>query len=834
MVKKALCVGLNYPSTRHQLFGCVNDCLDWDKLLKDHFHFDETRVLIDQMPDGSPITAATQLPTRANILNQLGSWLVRGAEPQDVLVFVFAGHGCQVRTGYGQVDEALVPLDHAQVDAQGNPCLVMDDEIHALFSRLPAGCALTCIIDSCHGAHLLDVPTSVDTSQSPFRMLQQIERPREVPTRTTEGWERAIIPHAQGRPRFMPTVDAGPRQKRTPVGAGAHVGQMTLDPGVTAFSFSAARTAETANDASIKDHQCGVMTFCLKKALEELEFRCTFEQWLERAHAKLEDIRAKYMPMMDQTIQLSFCPHSAPSQVVVFDHEYAGVAPHTLSQQAEQAMRGSSQDGLFTQGGPMPQPVREASTEFVPSPLYQANGSPHSAGSGAYQQAAFAGQAHGSHVGILYVEIFRCYNLKNTDTGILGDVSDPYVKLRVGPVEHTTPVINNNLNPEWKEDNRFTFKSKDAQNDQLELEVVNSNMMRDDILGRLALPLRSLAPTQWDTRRMPLQDGPGEIQFRVRFDPEQGSAPAPQHQQQPMMQGMGAAPSQNRPSSPPRGLGAPADMGLGLGGLGAGGNFFGEANLMAPAADMSPASVGNNIFGEPNLFTSMPDLMSILMKDTGVAPNAQSPQQPPGAQAAAPALSGLGAPQDLLVVPIGGKQAPFSTPMLSSRDPGAGMASDGFAAQIASPGMQAPYAGPSLAAPRGISGTGAGGMFDAYAPQAAPALQAVPSAMPLQAMPSAMPLQAGSALSGSPITLRTGQAMPSGAAQPAAITSRPVAYTGTPSYTPLPVSAPMQAAPQAIPAHSVTQGVYNISAASTPSYQPAMSTPTAPPVYYYR
>lgn len=40
---------------------------------------EETRVLLDQYPDGSVAEAAQQLPSRGNILAQLGGWLVAGA-----------------------------------------------------------------------------------------------------------------------------------------------------------------------------------------------------------------------------------------------------------------------------------------------------------------------------------------------------------------------------------------------------------------------------------------------------------------------------------------------------------------------------------------------------------------------------------------------------------------------------------------------------------------------------------------------------------------------------------------------------------------------------------
>merc|ERR1719188_728053 len=143
---------------------------------------------------------------------------------------------------------------------------------------------------------------------------------------------------------------------------------MTLDPGVTAFCFTAARTAETALDANIKAHQRGVMSFCLLEALDSMRKGCTYEQLLDKASTKLDDIREKYMPSMDQYIQLSFCPNSAPSEVVAFNERYATVAQHRLSQRAQQAERTRSTDGLRAPGNGCPTPVREVSTEFVPSP----------------------------------------------------------------------------------------------------------------------------------------------------------------------------------------------------------------------------------------------------------------------------------------------------------------------------------------------------------------------------------------------------------------------------------------------------------------------------------
>lgn len=112
---------------------------------------------------------------------------------------------------------------------------------------------------------MLDVPTSWDSSETPFRVHQSVERAEEV-NRTRDAWMQGYVDHAKSRPRFVPTMALPGRQKRTPEGLGAHLGRMTLDPAVTAFCFAASRPFETARDASIKALHCGVMSFCILQA----------------------------------------------------------------------------------------------------------------------------------------------------------------------------------------------------------------------------------------------------------------------------------------------------------------------------------------------------------------------------------------------------------------------------------------------------------------------------------------------------------------------------------------------------------------------------------------
>mmetsp|Transcript_32212 Transcript_32212/g.57752 ORF Transcript_32212/g.57752 Transcript_32212/m.57752 type:complete len:911 (-) Transcript_32212:95-2827(-) len=872
MVKKALCVGINYPNQQYQLFGCVNDCLDWERVLKETFEFEETRVLIDQNPDGSMITAETQVPNKANILAQLGGWLCAGVQPGDVLVFVFAGHGCQVRTGYGQVDEALVPEDYLSRDASGNQNLVMDDEVQALFARLPAGCMLTVILDCCSSSHMLDVPTSLDSSVQPPRTLQSIERPREAPNRTPAGWQEAAIPHAQARPRFIPTMDLqAQRQKRTPEGAGSHVGRMTLDPGVTAFCIAASRTAEVANDANIKAHQGGVMSFCLFQALSELRHRCTYEQLLQKASSKLEDIRTKYMPTMDQTIQLSFCPNSPPSEVVVMDPRYATVAQHRLSQMSELEQRGTSYEGMLQQGGAQPPAMREVSTEFVPSPIYgQAQGSSSSVtpqANGHSPSRNFAANGGGvspvGPAGILYVIIHGAYDLH---AGHM-DTPDPYVTMRVGEKEHSTPVVNNNPNPVWSDKNKFTFRVRETDG-VLSLQVVNSNMMKDDVMGRVSINFRSYPSVQWHREKSRLEGGQGELEFDFRLEPEQGSPtsnpPADRSHQPPQTQ-LPQAAVQRPPSPSTRGAsGGHLQQELAYDSRGAAGASHGlqEARRDVQQYDAPSATGGENIFGAPNLFMQMPDLMSKLMGAAQAATPSVDLQQLGGGGMQASAAQ-YGQPEASRGVatpgPAARQQAPI-TPMMSSRAtasyvppaqvppsmaPGFGTTSAAFLQPPVSRGVSVQQGAPSLMQ-MGSHGYDA---FDAngdgfvsqqeymaamasqravpvahVAPARAPQAHTMAYSSPAAAYAVAQPVGAYAAQFGSATPAYASQPQAQYYGAPSAIPAYAAAPAANPTYGAYAAATPMYAA-AATPAYA--QPVYGV-ASPTPAYAAA---PAAQPMY---
>jgi len=136
-------------------------------------------------------------------------------------------------------------------------------------------------------------------------------------------------------------------------------------------------------------------------------------------------------------------------------------------------------------------------------------------------QAHSATQVSGS---MLHVRLLAAHNLQNQDTGVLGDVSDPYVVIRIGQTEERTNIIRNNLNPVWEHTNSFALPitQKDGQ---VELVVMNANLTKDTPLGRVCLGLWTLSSGGWCHRRDQLEGGyGGELEYEVRLDHGQGQA----------------------------------------------------------------------------------------------------------------------------------------------------------------------------------------------------------------------------------------------------------------------------------------------------------------------
>nr|XP_043612143.1 metacaspase-4-like [Erigeron canadensis] len=146
MGKKAVLIGCSYTGTKAELKGCTNDVKRMHRCLIDRYGFAEgdIKVLID-MDD-----SFTQ-PTGRNIRNALSD-LVGSAESGDFLFVHYSGHGTRLPAETGEdddtgYDECIVPCDMN---------LITDDDFRELVDKVPHGCRITIVSDSCHSGGLID------------------------------------------------------------------------------------------------------------------------------------------------------------------------------------------------------------------------------------------------------------------------------------------------------------------------------------------------------------------------------------------------------------------------------------------------------------------------------------------------------------------------------------------------------------------------------------------------------------------------------------------------------------------------------------------------------
>ncbi|KAL8171018.1 hypothetical protein V2J09_022822 [Rumex salicifolius] len=145
MAKKAVLIGINYPGTKAELKGCINDVWRMHRCLVDRFGFspDDIELLIDTDPSYTE-------PTGKNIRRSLNR-LVQSAEPGDSLFVHYSGHGTRLPAETGEpddtgYDECIVPSDMN---------LITDEDFKELVCEVPEGCILTIVSDSCHSGGLI-------------------------------------------------------------------------------------------------------------------------------------------------------------------------------------------------------------------------------------------------------------------------------------------------------------------------------------------------------------------------------------------------------------------------------------------------------------------------------------------------------------------------------------------------------------------------------------------------------------------------------------------------------------------------------------------------------
>ena len=236
MARAALCVGINafaHLPMASWLNGCVNDAQDIaGALRKQGFTARTMTVLTDAQATKQAVMAElTELTDRAR------------AGKLDRLVFSFSSHGTQIKDLDGDerdgVDEAFACHDIAQKgDQWDRDTVIVDDELHALFSGLPDSVLVEILLDTCHsGTGLRDGD------------ILQGRRPRYLPPPTIKGLD--LVNRTRANRDVRGLLDLTKTTK-----TGAHP-----------VLFTACRSDQVASDAHFDGRSNGAFTYFFLKAL---------------------------------------------------------------------------------------------------------------------------------------------------------------------------------------------------------------------------------------------------------------------------------------------------------------------------------------------------------------------------------------------------------------------------------------------------------------------------------------------------------------------------------------------------------------------------------------
>lgn len=232
MEKAALCVGINkfkYLPESSWLHGCVNDAEDLAGLLEESYGFPASQVTV--LKDDK----ATKKMVLAEV-NKLVDAAVEGTIQQ--IVFTFSSHGTQIPDTGGDeddsLDEAFACHDINDAGDSWDPgTVISDDELAAVFGRLPDGVLMDVLLDTCH-------------SGTGLKSLDLIpgRRPRFLPGPTP----RAVMANEDLETRTLRDI-VKTAKLSTPV------------------LMAACRSDQTAADALMEGRYNGAFTYNLVKSL---------------------------------------------------------------------------------------------------------------------------------------------------------------------------------------------------------------------------------------------------------------------------------------------------------------------------------------------------------------------------------------------------------------------------------------------------------------------------------------------------------------------------------------------------------------------------------------
>jgi hypothetical protein len=222
MAKKALCIGINYIGTDHELQGCINDSMNVRSLLINQYQIPTGNItLLTDSPSSLPMFQ----PTKAIIIQYMKD-LVSQAQKGDTLFISYSGHGSLI----SGTEDVMCPLDF---DTNG---FIDNLQIHSLLvSPLPLGVSLVALMDCCQSGTLFDLPY---TYQSKSTIKDEITK--EIK-------------------KIEPQIHFLRRNTKVQSASKAKNGDV--------FLFSGCKDNQYSLDTADNGNPCGAMTDCFIKVL---------------------------------------------------------------------------------------------------------------------------------------------------------------------------------------------------------------------------------------------------------------------------------------------------------------------------------------------------------------------------------------------------------------------------------------------------------------------------------------------------------------------------------------------------------------------------------------
>jgi len=155
MVKRALLIGINYidATSQYRLNGCINDAINVEKLLIDAYNYDMNNIKL--LRDDIYYWTNDLYPSTKNITRELNNILQISNDDDEIWIH-YSGHGYYSTDNNSdetdKKDELIV-----SVNEQGHLNVLLDDELHEIFSKYNKNTNIFMVFDCCNSGTIADL-----------------------------------------------------------------------------------------------------------------------------------------------------------------------------------------------------------------------------------------------------------------------------------------------------------------------------------------------------------------------------------------------------------------------------------------------------------------------------------------------------------------------------------------------------------------------------------------------------------------------------------------------------------------------------------------------------